>query len=72
MLSFVAMANIFFLRNQEISRNSEKDHSRNISVKLHQNWTSSFREVDVKHNVNGRAVGRTDARTTHDGHRAIT
>ena len=27
--------------------NSEEDHGRNISVKFHQNPTSSFREKDV-------------------------
>ena len=28
-------------------KNSEEDHSRNISVKFHQNPISSFREEDV-------------------------
>ena len=31
-----------------LSRNSEKDYGRNISVKFHQNPKSSFREEDVK------------------------
>ena len=30
-----------------LSRNSEDDHGRNISVKFHQNPISSFREEDV-------------------------
>ena len=34
-------------RNQILSRNSEEDHARNISVKFHQNPISSFREEDV-------------------------
>ena len=33
--------------NQIISRNSEEDHGGNISVKFHQNRTSSFSEEDV-------------------------
>ena len=40
------MATSFF-RNQIISKNSEEDHGRNISVKFHQNPISSFREEDV-------------------------
>ena len=36
-----------FLEDQIISRNSEEDHGRNISVKFHQNPISSFREEDV-------------------------
>ena len=31
-----------------LSRNSEEDYGRNISVKFHQNPKSSFREEDVK------------------------
>ena len=38
-LSFVTMA--------ILSRNSEEDYGRNISVKFHQNPISSFREDDV-------------------------
>ena len=34
----------FFSRNQTLSRNSEEDHGRNVSVKLHQNCIRSFRE----------------------------
>ena len=41
---FVAIATRVFLRNQILSRTSEEDHSRNISVKFHQNPISSFRE----------------------------
>ena len=36
-----------FKRNQILSRNSEEDHDRNISVKFHQNPISSFGEEDV-------------------------
>ena len=45
-LSFVAMATRIF-EGISLSRNSEKDHGRNISVKFHQNLISSFREEDV-------------------------
>ena len=41
--SFVAMATSL-RRNQILSRNSEEDYGRNISVKFHQNPISSFRE----------------------------
>ena len=46
-LSFVAMATTVFKGIkcfQILSRNSEEDHGRNISVKFHQNPISSFRE----------------------------
>ena len=33
-----------FLKNQILSRYSEEDHGKNISVKFHQNLISSFRE----------------------------
>ena len=46
-LCFVAKGNQSFRRNQILSRNSEEDHGRNISVKFHQNAISSFREEDV-------------------------
>ena len=34
-----------FRRNQMLSRNSEEDHGRNITVNFHQNRVSSFRDV---------------------------
>ena len=45
--SFVAMATRVFEEIKFFKKNSEEDHCRNISVKLHQNPTSSFREEDV-------------------------
>ena len=33
-----------FLKESNYFKNSEEDHNRNISVKLHQNPISSFRE----------------------------
>ena len=33
-----------FLKESNYLKNSEEDHNRNISVKLHQNPISSFRE----------------------------
>ena len=41
------MATRVFERNQILSKNSEMDHGRNISVRFHQNPMSSFREEDV-------------------------
>ena len=35
------------LKNQILSKNSEEDNGRNISLKCHQNRISSFREEDV-------------------------
>ena len=52
--------------NQILSRNSEEDQGRNISVKFHQNLIRSFREEDVY-----RKSLRTDRRM-HDGQRAMT
>ena len=46
-LSFVAMATRFSEGIKFFQKNSEEDHSRNISVKFHQNPSSSFREEDV-------------------------
>ena len=39
------MATRVFEENQIISRNSEEDRGRNISVKFHQNPLSSFRAM---------------------------
>ena len=43
-IQFCCHGNQRFRRNQIISRKSEEDHGRNISVKFHQNPMSSFRE----------------------------
>ena len=58
---FCCHGNQSFRRNQILSRNSEEDYSRNISVKFHQNPISSFREEE-------KVNTRTDARLTmgHD------
>ena len=45
-LSFVTMATRTF-EGSNCFKNCEKDYGRNISVKFHQNWISSFREEDV-------------------------
>ena len=45
-LSFVAVATRVF-EGIKFFQNSEEDHSRNISVKFHQNRIRRFREEDV-------------------------
>ena len=45
-------------RNQIISRNSEEDHGRNISVKFHQNLIRVSEKM-LKEKVNVRTDGRT-------------